>query len=69
MDPNATLRRIREALADIDKASNPDSAGTAALEATDAMRDLDEWLSRGGALPQAWERRPVEVVDAELEEP
>lgn len=40
MDPNATLQRIREALADQDGA-----------EALAAVADLREWLQRGGFRP------------------
>jgi hypothetical protein len=44
MDPNAALAIVRAALDDMPE------------EAAEAFRGLDEWLSRGGFLPEAWER-------------
>jgi hypothetical protein len=47
MDPNATLAQIRELIA----------AGTKVdlEQAAELMTALDEWLSRGGFLPDAWQ--------------
>lgn len=43
MDPNETLRLLREALLDEDAEMTAECAQT-----------LDEWLSKGGFLPDAW---------------
>ncbi len=56
MDPNTTLQRIREALAAYKRTTNPDAAGAVAQDAIEAIQDLDTWLSKGGALPKAWEK-------------
>lgn len=58
MDPNEALRRFREAYARWEAVS-ADLSGPA-LAVGDEMRDtgeaLDQWLSRKGFLPDAWER-------------
>jgi hypothetical protein len=66
MDPNATLADIRAALARIRvREAEPD--GVADLDTFDRLNDddyqiiadgfesLDEWISRGGFLPSAWQ--------------
>lgn len=59
MDPNETLRMLRAAI----RQSHQSSADrmVTELEALESVRDyaeaLDEWLSRGGFLPSAWERQ------------
>jgi len=47
MDPNETLRRIRELS---ERGYDEDDAASV----VEAFRDLDEWLSKGGFLPSAW---------------
>jgi hypothetical protein len=61
MDPNATLERIRAITARRTNWSEAD-------ELLDLVRELDEWLSKGGFLPDAWlyvhdSRRESPVVD------
>lgn len=55
MDPNATLARIRERAQEI---LSIRAAGDEALAAADELAEhvqaMDEWLSKGGFLPQAW---------------
>jgi len=51
MDPNATLKEIREILNDRKVADNADLDRLA-----DCVEDLDHWLVRGGFLPEPWER-------------
>jgi hypothetical protein len=58
MDPNEALRLVREAAGEIVNAAgeayDPDTSNIGQLiESFDA---LDKWLSKGGALPLAWER-------------
>lgn len=55
MDPNETLRRLRELLdpEDMDKRE----AGLTPEEADEAaglFSALDQWIGRGGFLPDAW---------------
>ena len=50
MDPNATLKVIRRMLA-----ANEEDMDVGELCC--AVRDLDEWMSRGGFLPVEWVRR------------
>lgn len=46
MDPNACLQRIRDAIERSDLE-----------EAAYAFDDLDQWIRRGGALPDDWQPR------------
>jgi len=48
VDPNATLDLIRAA---VESVQNDDGGE---LELADLIKDLDEWLSNGGFLPEAW---------------
>jgi hypothetical protein len=57
MDPNATLEKLRAALAVLAHDDGTTDADLKAVrEAAEAAEALDEWLSRGGFLPSAWER-------------
>lgn len=47
MDPNAALQKVRELIND------GDSADVLLVEAFEA---LDDWLSKGGFLPDDWAR-------------
>lgn len=51
MNPNAALARIRHLAAAVTRSdatlSDVDELGC-------AVRDLDDWLTRGGFLPEAW---------------
>lgn len=58
MDPDAALANLRDALREMDEAATADDdegAHTAALDAAEAARALDEWISHGGALPSGWQ--------------
>lgn len=56
MDPNETLRELRQAYSDYEDTRGRSNGP--AWEAADRMRDaaaaLDEWLCNGGFLPDAW---------------
>lgn len=54
MDPNATLAKLRHAIESFEDQSDPILAEIAAQEMFEAAQDLDEWLSKGGFLPDAW---------------
>lgn len=69
MDPNETLRMVRNYVERInrlrDAATESDLRTALESESTEEMafaiaeyaEALDEWLSRGGFLPEAWERK------------
>lgn len=52
MDPNATLKSIRE-LANMMAQGNDSEVS---VELTEAIDNLDTWLSAGGFLPADWAR-------------
>lgn len=71
MDPNETLRLIREAVGGVrywtnryqdgtyspgEDVDSDDLALSAAAELADRVHDLDEWIGRGGFLPLGWQR-------------
>lgn len=57
MDPNAALLRIREITNEILHLPEHERQTRAKLadELADRFHSLDEWLSRGGFPPRAWE--------------
>lgn len=66
MDPNETLKRLREAVGEVEnELAADDGAGTLdplgekehLRELVDSFRDLDGWLSRGGFPPRDWGRK------------
>lgn len=50
MDPDATLTKIRELVSML-----VDHPGEPTRELAELAEALDEWLSRGGFLPEAWQ--------------
>ena len=54
MDPNQTLTEIRALAAHVAMTEEWDRDD--AKELATLVQALDEWLSRGGFLPEAWER-------------
>jgi hypothetical protein len=55
MDPNETLRLLRERAANVIRQAdegldNPE----ACFDLAEAFQNLDEWISKGGFLPDAW---------------
>lgn len=56
MDPNEALRRIRELVRPGAERDDPDGS-----ELSELVAGLDEWLSRGGFLPEAWRRADTMV--------
>lgn len=52
MDPNKTLEEGRAAVAAYKKGIYPDIDNL--MSAMIAFRDLDEWLTNGGFLPDVW---------------
>ncbi len=55
MDPDETLKQLREALHVMDTARNLDELLTASKVAMEAMEALDKWITGGGFLPKAWQ--------------
>lgn len=62
MDPNVTLKEIRDLVRDVDNAvdgkvrMSTQGLADAAEEIADKFRELDEWVSKGGFLPKAWQQ-------------
>lgn len=56
MDPNETLRRLRNVLVDVNDTETGEGERfeELALEAHGLFFALDEWLSRKGFLPDDW---------------
>jgi hypothetical protein len=51
MDPNAALKELRQLAGRFEKGEDEPGDGARMGELFDA---LDDWLSRGGFLPQGW---------------
>jgi hypothetical protein len=68
MDPDAVYQNLMSALSDYE--DNRGSAEGPEIDAANEMRDavqaLNDWLSRGGFLPRAWQRgdKPAETLTA-----
>lgn len=57
MDPNETLRITRDEIKKASNARTTEEYSDHASAAMDAMEALDEWLSKGGFLPEPWKRK------------
>lgn len=56
MDPDATLEELRE-IARLNEEGRFEFDREPLERAVELIEALDEWISRGGALPAAWRRR------------
>lgn len=56
MDPNETLRQLRDVLGFGAHVINFDEAKRVIDAVSENFEALDEWLSKGGFLPTDWER-------------
>ena len=56
MDVNETLARIRKICADMNVARYEYESAALGEDLRQAFADLDEWLSKGGFLPEDWSR-------------
>lgn len=54
MDVNAVLARMRAASQALSLADSDERMAELAVEFGDAFESLDEWLSKGGFLPDNW---------------
>jgi hypothetical protein len=66
MDPDTTLNLIRDSVAEYhlcNRDLNPEGCQEALIAVFCAFQDLDEWLSRGGFLPDAWNPRGKLMCD------
>jgi hypothetical protein len=56
MDPNATLKRIREVSKSITEIFDSEHIheGNKILDLASELAALDEWLSKGGFFPRDW---------------
>lgn len=56
MDPNVVLEeRILKQVKLMESVNSVESLIDLADDLIDAVRDLDEWLRRGGVLPERWQ--------------
>jgi hypothetical protein len=55
MDPDATLREIRAAIQRGNEAETTENATAAYEHVAELFTALDEWMSRGGFAPWAWQ--------------
>ena len=62
MDPNETLRLLRLTLTQMRVDEDPAIRKAHADEAAEYFAALDEWLSKGGASPAAWNLHTTESV-------
>ena len=65
MDPNETLRRLRQMAATAIEVDSSESTNVAAVDLTEMaehFQALDQWIQNGGFLPANWQ--PVKYVDA-----
>lgn len=58
MDPNANLEELRELAQNTLADDSADDLPEKAAHLAELFVALDEWLTKGGFLPQAWERKP-----------
>jgi hypothetical protein len=56
MDPNETLRLLRLTLKQMKADTDPAIRQAHADEAAEHFNALDNWMSSGGFLPEAWKR-------------
>lgn len=65
MDPNETLREMRELQAELDSPATVPPALDQLLRLAELAQALDEWITGGGFLPGAWHRQSTqELFDA-----
>lgn len=57
MDPNEALRLARKASEQFGKDITADQAAAAGVDLMMYFDALDQWLTNGGFLPEAWERK------------
>mgnify|MGYP007011099275 CR=1 FL=1 len=58
MDPNETLAELRELVTLQRKGKvHPDKADYYVRMVSDLVEALDEWLSKGGFMPEDWDKR------------
>jgi hypothetical protein len=58
MDPNETLKKIRELVGDIQKEREDFETTQVSVELADSIDALDAWLISGGFLPEDWKPFP-----------
>lgn len=61
MDPNENLRLQRDIVADLLAGKGIDQ--NLAVDLAELTRAMDEWLSKGGFLPDDWRPRPLERLE------
>lgn len=61
MNPNATLTELRRLADIVGLGSRRDGCDDDEQRMAELFESLDEWLSKGGALPDAWRRHWIEA--------
>ena len=56
MDPNQVLKDARAALHEYISTDDDDLIAEAAVKIIEGFQVLDQWLSKGGFLPNEWRR-------------
>lgn len=59
MDPNETLRRLREYVKHYNNGSLADAWATHATDVIELFEALDQWMSRGGFSPWETPKRDI----------
>lgn len=56
MDPNAALEELRKLIETVMNDWDSDTATQTEVEMANLFAALDEWLTKGGVLPNQWSR-------------
>lgn len=62
MDPNKTLANIRAIIAELRRTNTTGKVIELGDELSWMIQDLDEWLSKGGFLPAAWNNHLTSIT-------
>lgn len=70
MDPNECLAQLRELAAKTvgEQHPNLDAEAASAYRMAELFEGLDQWIKRGGFLPDDWKQKPDQDVSPDLRE-
>jgi hypothetical protein len=63
MDPDECLKQIRDLIMRVNAADDRGDFEGFAADLAEHVEALDEWLSKGGFLPDAWRNGPIKRID------
>lgn len=66
MDPNEALRQLRLTIKQMRVDTDPAIRQAHADEIAEYFEALDEWLTRGGFLPEDWQGEQAVVLDGDV---